>query len=132
MSALSLPHLLFHAPTIFYSRPFPHFGIFSRSNFTFVSWNPSYDSTDHYSVPSLTLFCTITQFSDLIVNHETRLLSHLPRSILFLLTYSSHPIPSFVFHTPQSSHNPSPPPSPTTLHHLYTPFALPHITTIFG
>ena len=82
---------------------------------------------NHYPVPSLTLFCTITQFGDLIINRETRLLAtYLDQ--YYSATYSQ-PIPSSS-DTPQSSHNPSPPPSPTTLHHLYTPFALPHITTI--
>ena len=81
---------------------------------------------NHYSVPSLTLFCTITQFGDLIINRETRLLATYLDQYYFA-TYSQ-PISS-LSDTPQSSHNPSPPPSPTTLHHLYTPFALPYITT---
>ena len=82
---------------------------------------------NHYPVPSLTLFCTIIQFGDLIVNHETHLLTtYLEQyySIIYSSTIPSSP------DTPPSSHTPSPPPSPTTLHHLYTPFALPHITDI--
>ena len=80
----------------------------------------------YYTIRSLTLFCTITQFGDLIITRETRLLSvHLEQ--YYFATYLQH-IPPSSF-DPPSSNNVSPPPSPTTLHRLYTPSALPHITT---
>ena len=80
----------------------------------------------HYTIPSLTLFCTLTQFGDLIITRETRLLAtHLERYCF--ATYLQH-IPSSSYE-PQSYNDVSPPSSPTTLHRLYTPSALPHITT---
>ena len=81
-----------------------------------------------YTIPSLTLFCTITQFGDLIITRETQLLStHLKQ---YYSALSPQPIPHSSCH-PQSSDNISPPLSPTTLHRLFTPSALSHHPTLF-
>ena len=78
-------------------------------------------------IPTNTLFCTITQFGDLIITRETQLLTtHLEQ--YYFATYSQ-PISHTCCHS-QSSDNLSPPPSPTTLHRLYTPSALSHHPTI--
>ena len=81
----------------------------------------------YYTIPSITLFCTITQFGDLIITRETQLLAtHLDQ--YYSATYSQ-PIPPSCCHS-QSSDNPSPPPSPSTLHRLYTPSVLSHHSTL--
>ena len=83
----------------------------------------------YYTIPSLTLFCTITQFGDLIITRETQLLStHLEQ---YYSAISSQPIPHSSCHS-QSSDNLSPPLSPTTLHRLFTPSALSHHPTLFA
>ena len=83
----------------------------------------------YYTIPSLTLFCTLTQFGDLIITRETQLVStHLKQ---YYSAIYSQPFP----HTcsrPQSSDNLSPPLSPTTLHRLSTPAVLSHHPTLFA
>ena len=75
----------------------------------------------YYPIPTNTLFCTLTQFGDLIITRETQLLAtHLDQ---YYFTTYSQPIPPSCCHS-QSSDNLSPPPSPATLHRLYTPSAL--------
>ena len=83
----------------------------------------------YYTIPSLTLFCTITQFGDLIITRETQLLStHLEQ---YYFAIYSQPMPHMCSH-PQSSDNLSPLLSPTTLHRLSTPSALFHHPTLFA
>ena len=43
-----------------------------------------------YTIPSLTLFCTITQFGDLIITRETQTLIHSPQTILFCSLPTTH------------------------------------------
>ena len=73
----------------------------------------------YYTIPSLTLFCTITQFGDLIITRETQLLStHLEQyySAILLTT-----LPHTCSH-PQSSDNLSPRYHP--LHYIAYPHPL--------
>ena len=81
----------------------------------------------YYPIPTNTLFCTITQFGDLIITRETQLLATYLDQYYFA-TYSQ-PIPPSSYHS-QSSDNLSPPPSPATLRRLYTPSVLFHHPTL--
>ena len=60
----------------------------------------------YYTIPSLTLFCTLTQFGDLIITRETQLLSTQLKQ--FYSAVSSQPFPHSSCHS-QSSDNLSPP-----------------------
>ena len=83
----------------------------------------------YYTIPSLTLFCTITQFGDFIITRETQLLSaHLDQ---YYSAIYSQPISHTCCHS-QSSNNPSPSLSPTTLHRPSIPSAQFHHPTLFA